>query len=102
MSHEDDIDVGKDEHIVEIERKIVIMATETRISDDIDDEKERIQGVDCVDCLMNSCRGAAAVAEIFGDELFYAELPRGRGILLESFQYLAAPAVCRHGFVRYR
>ena len=45
--------------------------------------------------------GAAAVAEIFGDELFYAELPRGRGILLESFQYLAAP-VCRHGFVRYR
>ena len=73
----------------------------TRISDDIDDDEERIQGVDCVDCLMNSCRGAAAVAEIFGDELFYAELPRGRGILLESFQYLAAP-VCRHGFVRYR
>ena len=26
MSHEDDIDVGKDEHIVEIERKIVIIA----------------------------------------------------------------------------
>ena len=57
MSHEDDIDVGKDEHIVEIERKIVIMAMETRIFEDIDDEKARIQGVDCVDCLMNSCRG---------------------------------------------
>ena len=42
MSHEDDIDVGKDEHIVEIERKIVIMAMETRISDDIDDENVRI------------------------------------------------------------
>ena len=28
MVHEDDIDVGKDEHIVEIERKIVIMAME--------------------------------------------------------------------------
>ena len=28
MVHEDDIDVGKDEHIVEIERKIVIMTME--------------------------------------------------------------------------
>ena len=73
----------------------------TRISIDIDDEEKRIHGVDCVDCLMNSCRGRCCCSRDIWGWAVLCRTAKGEGDTLGIFPIFGR-AVCRHGFVRYR